>query len=565
MTVDAGPLRRAMETIRSLREQLDAASGTRRVAIVGMGMRAAGGITDRDSYWAAVEGGRDLTGDVPADRRRVFDSAWDGMPNRAGYLADVLDFDAKFFGISPREARSLDPQHRLLLEVVWEAFEDAAIPPGRVAGSAGVFVGITGQDYRDWSTGDPNASWAIGNGHCFAAGRIAYTLGLQGPALAIDTACSSALVAVHTACRSLAAGDCDVAVAGGVNLVLSPRSTLEISKTGAFSADGRCRPFDARANGFVRGEGAAALVLKRLEDAVRDDDRILAVIEGSAVNQDGRSAGFTAPNIEAQTKLIIGLLDSTGLSPGDIGYLEAHGTGTPLGDPIELEAIAASIGRRAPQRTVYVGSVKANIGHTESAAGALGLIRAVLCLRRRQIPPQAGFETLNPRIDLSGTRIVIPTALTPWDDDAGAHASVSSFGMSGTNAHAILSAGPGATRRSAAATGLLVCADNDAALRTLARSYQDRLAKLDAADYPAFAYTATEGRTRRPRAAWIDADGPDSAQEALEAVATDTDHPRVRRLETADAVPQFADRAVISLPSYPWQRVTHSIVALPAT
>lgn len=560
----AGPLRRAMETIRSLRGQLDAVRGAQRVAIVGMGMRAPGGVTDRGSYWAAVEQGRDLTGELPADRRRVFGTEWDGLLSRGGYVHDVLDFDPQFFGISPREARALDPQHRLLLEVVWEAFEDAAIPPAGVAESTGVFVGITGQDYRYWSDGDPDSYWTIGNGHCFSAGRIAYTLGLQGPALAIDTACSSSLVSIHTACRSLAAGDCDVAVAAGVNLILSPRSTLEISRTDALSPDGRCRPFDARANGFVRGEGCGAVVLKRLDDARRDHDRILAVIEGSAVNQDGQSCGFTAPNVLAQTRLIESLLAATGLTASDIGYLEAHGTGTPLGDPIEMEAVAVALGRRAADRTLYIGSVKANLGHTESAAGVLGLIKAVLCLRRRQIPPQAQFDTLNPRIDLAGTGMTVPTTTRPWGPEAGSCASVSSFGMSGTNAHVILSAAPApdpAPGSPSVVAGFLVSARTETALRALARSYGQRLAEIDPPGYPAFAYTATYGRTRQRGAAWVEADGVTDARDAIDALSQGAEHPRVRVLDPSESVPRHdgtGARTVMSLPTYPWQRSAYS-------
>lgn len=533
-----------METIRALREQLDAARGARRVAIVGMGVRAAGGISDGDSYWTALAANQNLAGEPPLDRKRLYGAEWDDLPARGGYLEDVFDFDARFFGISPREARSMDPQHRLLLEVVWEAFEDAAIRPADVGASAGVYVGITGQDHRALAGSDPNSYWTIGNGHCFAAGRIAYTLGLRGPALAIDTACSSSLVALHTAIRALGAGDCDVAVAAGVNLILTPRSTLEISRTDALSPDGRCLPFDARANGFVRGEGCAAVVLKRLDDAVRDRDRILAVVEGCAVNQDGRTSGFTAPNVESQTELISGLLDATGVAAHDIGYLEAHGTGTPLGDPIELEAVAAAIGRRAAGRTIHIGSVKANIGHTEAAAGLLGLIKAVLCLRHREILPQTGFETLNPRIDLSGTGITVPTTLMPWDLDAGTHAAVSSFGMSGTNAHAVISAAP--AREPLPTTepaGLLVTADTGTALGALVERYRARLAELDAAGRAAFAYTATHGRTRLRHAVWLDTTSPGFPT-----------HP----FEPSDPLPDEV-RSVVSLPTYPWQRETHSI------
>ncbi|WP_335936407.1 polyketide synthase [Streptomyces sp. PTD5-9] len=603
----AGPLRRAMETIRSLRAELDAARGERRIAVVGAGLRAPGGIGDRETYWRALADGRDLTGELPGHRRGAFGPGWDGLLTRGGYLDDVFGFDAKFFGISPREARNLDPQHRLLLQVVWEAFEDAAIPPATVAESTGVFVGITGQDHRHWAEPEPNAAWLIGNGHCFAAGRIAYTLGLQGPTMAVDTACSSSLVAVHTACRALTAGDCDTAVAAGVSLVLAPRSTAEIQRTEALSPDGRCRPFDARANGFVRGEGCGAVVLKRLADAERDGDRVLAVIEGTGVNQDGRSAGFTAPNATAQTRLITSVLASTGLAPDDIGYLEAHGTGTPLGDPIELEAAREALGGTG--RTWYVGSVKANIGHTEAAAGVLGLLKALLCLERRQIPRQALFERLNPRIALDGSGMTVPTRTLPWDPTAsGRCAAVSSFGMSGTNAHAVLSAAPtpktppappkpcvpsnlsgpsnpcvpsnpsagtdasagadawdrtdtSAGTGASAPRGLLVSAHTATALRALALRYASALSAPTAeAGYAAFAYTATHGRTRLRHAAWITADSAAEAREALTALGRGADDPRLRTLhetETAPAGP--APRTVRSLPLYPWERTTHSI------
>lgn len=563
MADDSGPLRRAMETIRTLRAKLDAANAVRRVAIVGMGLRGPGAINDRRSYWSALAGGDSLITELPADRRELLGQDWEGVPTAGGYLSGVLDFDAEFFGISPREARAMDPQHRLLLEVVWEAFEDAAIPPEAVAASTGVFLGITGQDYRAWSTGVPNVNWLTGNGHCFAAGRIAYTLGLEGPALAIDTACSSSLVAIHTACRALAAGDCAVAVAAGVNLILSPQSTREIGKTGAFSPAGSCRPFDARADGFVRGEGAGALLLKPLDAALRDGDRVLAVIEGSVINQDGRSTGLTAPNVAAQTRLITSALTETGLTPADIGYLETHGTGTPLGDPIELEAVAASIGRRAG-RTVYIGSTKASIGHAEAAAGLLGLAKAVLCLRHRAIPPQASFDTLNPRIDLTGTQITIPVELTPWGDEAGSHAAVSSFGMSGTNAHAILSAAPRQNVVRQNAAGFPISADSQAALAALARRYAERLTSLPADDYGAFAYTATAGRTRRRCTRWIDAADASAARTALSALAAGAHHPRILPADESVMDCPSLTRSVISLPAYPWQRRRYSIRAAPA-
>ncbi|MGW4809642.1 beta-ketoacyl synthase N-terminal-like domain-containing protein [Kitasatospora sp. NPDC004272] len=559
----AGPLRRAMETIRTLRAQLDERRENDRIAVIGTGLRAPGGISDRASYWQALTEGRDLTGELPEQRRRAFPGGWDGLLTRGGYLEDVLGFDAKFFGISPREARGLDPQHRLLLEVVWEAFEDAALPPGRVAGSTGVFVGITGQDYRQWADGEPNSSWLIGNGHCFAAGRIAYTLGLQGPALAVDTACSSSLVAVHTAARALAAGDCDTAVVAGVNLVLAPRSTAEIARTEALSPTGRCRPFDALANGFVRGEGCGALILKRLPDARRDRDRILAVIEGSGVNQDGRSSGFTAPNGLAQSRLITSVLTAAGLGPEDVGYLEAHGTGTPLGDPIELEAARTALGGTG--RPLHVGSVKANLGHTEAAAGVLGLIKAVLCLQHRQIPRQAQFETLNPRIEIAGSGLTVPTATVPWPADAGRRAAVSSFGMSGTNAHVVLAAAPEPADPDADADadapvrGFPISAHQDEALRELAARWAEDVTRHP---YPAFARTATHGRTRLGRAAWITAADPAEARAALTALARGEQDPRVRELPPGEPLPDGApadDRPAADLPGYPWQRTPYSI------
>ncbi|MBP2703751.1 polyketide synthase [Microbispora sp. RL4-1S] len=535
-----------------------------RVAVVGAGIRAPGGVTDTESYWAAVVGARVLTGDMPADRRDAFGAEWDDLVTRGGYLDRPFDFDARFFDMSPREARTADPQHRLLLEVVWEAFEDAAIPPHTVAESAGVFVGVTGQDYRRWLPAEPNSYTTVGNGHSFSAGRIAHALGLQGPAFALDTACSSSLVAVHTACRALAAGDCDVAVASGVNLILSPHTTREVGKTGALSPDGSSRPFDAAANGFVRGEACGAVILKRLDDALRDRDRIRAVIDGSAINQDGRSATFTAPNVEAQTRLIASLLAATGLTGADIGYHEAHGTGTPLGDPIEMAAITAAL-RPGPDggagdRTLYVGSVKANVGHTESAAGVLGLIKALLCLERRVIPPQAGFAVLNPRIDLSGTGVVIPAAPRVWGAEAGDRASVCSYGMSGTNAYAVLSAAPPAEPAAGPAPGFMVSARTPAALEELAGRYRKHLAELGEPGYPAFAYTATHGRTRQRRTAWVEAGGVASAREAADALAGGREHPRVRFLGESEPLPwetSGAVRNVATVPAYPWQHVTH--------
>ncbi|MFI7576083.1 SDR family NAD(P)-dependent oxidoreductase [Micromonospora sp. NPDC049497] len=550
-------LKRALATIRTLRRKLDDQGGDQPVAIVGIGLRLPGGIDDTEAYWEALAAGRDLVGPMPVSRQGPFAAEWAELPQRGGFLDEVLDFDADFFGISPREARALDPQHRLLLEVAWEALENAAVPADHLAGRpTGLYVGITGQDYRDWLPGEPDAYWATGNGHCFAAGRLAYSLGLTGPAMAVDTACSSSLVAVHLAVQALRRGECETAIAAGVNLIMSPRSTRLVVQTRSLAPDGLCKAFDARANGFTRGEGAGALVLKPLARAVRDGDRIHAVIRGTAVNQDGRSSGFTAPNVLSQVALIEAALAGADAGPADVGYVEAHGTGTALGDPIEMEALATVLGRRNGGAPLAVGSVKTNLGHLEAAAGVAGLVKAVLCVQRRQVPPVVHLRTLNPRIDLGGTGIVVPDRLIDWADGAGRLAGVSSFGMSGTNAHLVLGAvtadeltGRPATP-SGPVAGFVVSARTPQALRELAASYAGRVRRLSLADYPAFAATATAGRSRLPVAAWIAAADPAAALAGLTALAAGA--PPVEVDPAASAGPE--PRAVLDLPGYPWQR-----------
>ncbi|MFE1897177.1 beta-ketoacyl synthase N-terminal-like domain-containing protein [Streptomyces yangpuensis] len=557
-TVRATPVGRAMETIRALREELAALRGAQPVAVVGVGLRAPGGIEDLEGYWQVLASGTDAVRPIPQSRRAPFGEAWDEVPHRGGFLDEVLEFDAPFFGVAPREGRSLDPQHRLLLEVVWEALDDAGIPAARAAAAAtGLYVGITGQDYREWMRDGPDSYWATGNGHCFSAGRLAHTLGLTGPAMAVDTACSSSLVTVHLARQALRSGECDIAVAGGVNLVLSPHGTALAARTGALSPDGVCRPFDARANGFTRSEGCGIVVLKRLADAVRDGDRVHAVIHGSAVNHDGRASGFTAPNVLAQTGLVERALAEAGLGPGDIGHVEAHGTGTPLGDPIEVEALARALGRPGAGAPVLLGSAKANLGHTESAAGVLGLIKAMLSLRHRAVPPVPHFTTLNPRIDLSGTGFRVPTALEPWPAGAGAYAGVSSFGMSGTNAHVVLGAPEPAPEPAAAVavTGFEVSARTPAALRSWAGRLAVRLAGIKDEEYAAFAHTVTHGRSALATRIRVEASDRHRAAAVLSAVAEGLAPAEVREV-AADSAPGFADlpRRVVDLPAYPWER-----------
>ncbi|WP_406115523.1 beta-ketoacyl synthase N-terminal-like domain-containing protein [Kitasatospora purpeofusca] len=565
------PLTRALDTVRKLRAQLDAASGTGPLAVVGIGLRLPGGIADLDGYWAALAEGRELVGPLPAGRRGPFAAEWEQLPHSGGFLDEVMDFDAEFFGMGPAEARGVDPQQRLLLEVAWEALENAALPPDRLdAARTGLFLGITGQEYWDWHTGELDTHWAGGNGHCFTVGRVAYALGLAGPAITVDTACSSSLVSVHLARQALARRECDVALAGGVNLVLSPRATRLHRLAGTLSPDGRCRPFDARANGFARGEGCGVLVLKRLEDARRDGDRVHAVVHGSAVNQTGRSTGFTAPNVLSEVALTEAALADAGLAAADIGLVEAHGTGTSLGDTIEMEAIAAALGRRNGGAELSVGSVKANLGHPESAAGVIALVKAVLCLRRREVPPLVNFSTLNPLIDLDGTAITLPTSLRPWPERGGRHAAVSAFGMGGTNAQVILGAAEdasvdssvdGAGAGAVPVAGFEVSARTPEAVRALAGALHGRLAGLPDESYPAFAYTAGAGRSRHRWRARIAAADRAAALRALGGLAEGGAPSGVVLAEREQHDRDEGDggfaglpRAVLDLPNYPWQR-----------
>lgn len=554
------PLTRALDTIRALRSQLAERSADEPVAIVGIGLRLPGGVADLRSYWQLIQDGGDAAGAYPADRMGAFADRWAGLPQHGGFLPEVLDFDAAFFGISPREARALDPQHRLLLEVCWEAIEDAAIPgPALSEATTGVYLGITGSEYREWMPpAVPDAYWATGNGSCFAAGRIAYTLGLRGPSVAVDTACSSSLVALHHAVHALQRGECETAIVAGVNLILSPATTALLARTRSLSPDGRCKAFDARANGFGRGEGCVAVVLKRLDRARTDRDRVHAVIRGSAVNQDGRSTGFTAPNVLAQVSVIRAALADATLTPADIGFVETHGTGTALGDPIEMAALVEALGRPAAPAPIVVGAVKADIGHLEAAAGLAGVVKAALCLRHRSFGPVNHFRTLNPRIDLTGTGIDIPVTRTCWSEAAGRFAGISSFGMSGTNAHVVLGAPeavePVAPTVSAGAEpGFEISARSPEALRALAERYDRFLGTVPEGDYPAFVEAVGTGRTRHDRRAWIDAPTVEDARRRLRALAAGTEPARCAPAGFGSTVRRT--RTVIELPSYPWQRV----------
>lgn len=438
--------------------KLEAAEKAKRepIAIVGMSCRFPGGANEIESFWQVLENGVDAIGEVPRDRWDI-DAYYDRDPEAkgkmytryGGFIDSVDGFDPTFFNIPPREAISIDPQHRLLLEVSWEALERANLPPDRLRGSkTGVFIGIAGHDYADLLTAagleDIEAYNVTGTAVFAAAGRLSYTFGFQGPSLAVDTACSSSAVAIHLACQSLRNRECSLALAGGVNLILHPMATIALCRSRMMSPDGRCKAFDAKANGYVRGEGCGILALKRLSDARAAGDAILALIRSSAVNQDGGSAGFTVPNGSAQTDLIREALQKAKLQPADVDYVEAHGTGTSLGDPIEIRALDMALGQgRTADRPLYVGSVKTNIGHLESAAGVAGVIKAILALQHRQIPPHLHLDRPNPYINWDELPIEIPNRLTPWPSaERPRIAGVSSFGASGTNAHIILEEAP---------------------------------------------------------------------------------------------------------------------------
>ncbi len=525
------------------------------IAVIGIGCRfpQADG---PDAFWELLRNGVDAISEVPPERWTV-DAYYDADAERpgrmrtryGGFLGGVDRFDAAFFGISSHEAKRMDPQQRLLLEVAWEALEHAGIPPDRLAGQAvGVFLGICANEYARFQTSDPaliDGYAGTGNALSVAANRLSYALDLRGPSLALDTACSSSLVALHQACLSLRTGECRTALAGGVNLTLTPHWTIAFSQAGMMAADGRCKTFDAAADGYVRGEGCGLVVLKRLRDAQADGDRPLAVIRGSAVNQDGRSNGLTAPNRHAQEEVMSRALEQAGLPPAAIDYVEAHGTGTPLGDPIEVNALkAVLLAGRPPGRLCAVGSVKTNIGHLEAAAGIAGVIKTVLALHHEVIPPHLHLKRLNEQIELAGTPLYVPTRAVPWPRTAvPRRAGVSSFGFGGTNAHVILEEAPivhvsPAARPERTWHVLTLSAKSEPALGELARRYGE-LSFSDSllADV---CYSANAGRARLPYRAAIAADSVDALRQGLRALAAGRNRPGLHRGRALRRAPKVA-------------------------
>ena len=544
------PVKRALLEIRELRARVSELETAQQeaVAIVGMSIRTPGGVRDPEAFARLLWSGTDAITDIPASRWPLaewFDEAQEAagkMYTRfGGFLDDVDQFDADFFGISPAEASSMDPQQRIVLELSWEALEDAGHAPSSLAGTqAGIYLGISNGDYGRALFAHPeiiDPYFSPGNAYSVAAGRVAYTLGTHGPAISIDTACSSSLVALHLACQGLRQRECDLALAGGINLILTPEFNVNFSKAGMMSRDGRCHTFDADGSGYVRGEGGGMVVLRRLRDALADGDRILAVVRGSAVNQDGRSNGLMAPNGPAQEAVVRAALSNAGVAPAQVSYVETHGTGTSLGDPIEVNALTAVLGEgRASDSPLMIGALKTNVGHLEAAAGVAGVIKTVLALQRQEIPPNLHFHTPNPFIDWTATPLHVPTAVTPWATVDGRRiAGVSSFGFSGTNAHVVLESAPelASDQRSDVLRDdqvLALSARDAKALRVLATQYRDHLTTMADSTPVALAdvcFTANAGRAHLSHRLTVSGTSAASMASGLEAWLSGTSHPRV--------------------------------------
>jgi len=506
------------------------------VAVIGMGLRFPGNAVDAESFWELLRRGGDAITEAPPDRwdmDRYYDPDPDApgkMSTRyGGFLEQVDQFDAAFFGIAPREAASLDPQQRLLLETCWEALERAALAPdGLYRSRTGVFIGMSTTDYSQivGRRGQAGIDMYLSTGisPSTAAGRLSYLLGLQGPALAVDTACSSSLVSVHLACRSLCSGECDLALAGGVNLILSPEISINLSKARMLSPGGACRTFDAEADGYVRGEGAGIVALKRLSDARRDGDLVLAVIRGSAMNHDGPSSGLTVPNGPAQEAVVRDALRAAGLPPSGISYVEAHGTGTSLGDPIEAGALGAVFGGdRSAAEPLLIGSVKTNIGHLEAAAGIAGLMKVVLSLQHGEIPPHLHFEKPSPHIPWDELPLAVTAESMPWPaQDGPRRAGVSSFGFSGTNMHVVVEEAPPLPACPARASDrplhvLALSGKTERALAELAACYAGLLGGDSAAAFPDVCFSANAGRSHFEHRLALAADSLAEAAGALRA------------------------------------------------
>ena len=579
-------IQRAMDAIDRLQQRLaevERAPGES-IAVMGMGCRFPGQVNSPESFWQLLEAARHGICKTPDDRWNS-DHYLDSNPNtvgkiitnQGGFLDRIQEFDPGFFGITPKETASMDPQHRLLLEVTWEAMEDAGMVPSSWAGkSVGVFIGISSHDYSRHLMKRPeeaiDAYLATGNAHSVAAGRLSYTYGFTGPSFVVDTACSSSLVAIHQACQSLRLRESNAAIVGAVNCLFSPELSIAFSQARMLSPAGRCKTFDAHADGFVRAEGCGAVVLKRLSDARAAGDPILALIAGSAINQDGSSGGLTVPNGPSQQSVIRQALKQAGIGPEEIYYLEAHGTGTELGDPIELNALGAVFGdSHSKSRPLHVGSVKTNLGHMEAAAGMGGLLKVILAMRHGLVPPHLHFQQPTPHVDWEQLPLQVTEQPLSWDSRQSEYAGVSSFGFSGTNAHVILRRvddQPPVLRTDADSNEavLLLSARSEKALNDLRLAYAKRLES--GADWYDLCWTAYRHRSRFEQRAAIAASGSQEAMRALK--SDDSNKPgSIKDAKWLSLAEQFLNKEEeqwpgepgqrLNAPTYPFQRRIHWI------
>ncbi|WP_051385882.1 type I polyketide synthase [Actinokineospora inagensis] len=499
------------------------------IAIVGMACKLPGGIESPEAFWELLSAGREAIGPYPARWGDWDLRALDDKYTRAGgFLQDAEMFDAGFFGVSPRQAKAMDPQQRLALEVVWEALERANLRPNDLAGSkTGVYLGAMSSDYdveRRWDVGAIDGNQLTGNATSLVSGRIAYTLGLEGPAITVDTACSASLVALHLASTALRRGECDLALAGGVTVMSTPQMFVEFSRLNGLAGDGRCKSFAEEADGTSWAEGCGVLVLKRLDAAKRDGDRVLAVLRGTAVNQDGRSQGLTAPNGLAQQRVVRDAIADARLTPRDIDAIEAHGTGTVLGDPVEADALTAVFAGR--QRPLYLGSAKSNLGHTQAAAGVVGVIKMVLALRHERLPSTLHATRPSTHVDWAGSSLELLRDGRPWRRGSRVRrAGVSSFSMSGTNAHAVIEEAPGAAPAPPPITGaypLVISGVDESSLRAQASRWAEWLD--NSVPLRDVAYTAAVSRTHFPVRAAVIGQSVAEVVDGLRAVAAGESH-----------------------------------------